>query len=112
MAQLSAWRSALANAVTAEDLAEVLAVLVRKAKAGERWAVRELLDRTLGRPRQPLDVTGIERGGIDESLRIARDLPLSANAAAAAEELAAAIVEAQRAAVGPAAQAAAGSDDG
>ena len=46
--QLSAWRSAVADTITADDVAEVVGVLLKKALAGEPWAVRELLDRTLG----------------------------------------------------------------
>lgn len=55
-AAVGVWREALAEAVSAEDLGEVLGVLVAKAKAGEPWAVRELLDRCLGRPKQEIAV--------------------------------------------------------
>ena len=44
------WRQALAEAVSADDLARVAQKLVAAAKAGEPWAVRELLDRCLGKP--------------------------------------------------------------
>ncbi len=52
-ARVNAWRTALAATVTEEDLAEVIGKLVEKAKAGERWAVCELLDRCLGKSVQP-----------------------------------------------------------
>ncbi len=51
--RVHAWRSALAATVTEDDLRAVIAKLVEKAKAGERWAVCELLDRCLGKPVQP-----------------------------------------------------------
>ena len=44
------WRRALIETVTVEDIKAVIAGLVAKAKKGERWAVKELLDRCLGRP--------------------------------------------------------------
>ncbi len=57
-ARVNAWRSALAQSVTAQDVRAVLKVLVQKAKAGEPWAVKEFLDRTLGKADQRLEVTG------------------------------------------------------
>ena len=50
--RVNAWRTALAATVTEDDLRTVIAKLVELAKAGERWAVREMLDRCLGRPAQ------------------------------------------------------------
>ena len=55
---VGAWRSALAEAVTAEDVRKVTLALVKQAKAGERWAVKELLDRCLGRPYQAVEIAG------------------------------------------------------
>ena len=52
------WRATLASSVTEADIADVVRALVKAAKAGESWAVRELLDRTLGRP---LEADLIER---------------------------------------------------
>jgi hypothetical protein len=49
-AQVARWRATLAANVTENDMAEVVRALVKAAKAGGGWAVRELLDRTLGRP--------------------------------------------------------------
>ena len=51
-AKVASWRSALTETVTANDMAEVFRVLVERAKAGESWAVKELLDRTLGKPQE------------------------------------------------------------
>ena len=44
------WRAALADAVSAEDMAEVARKLVTAAKKGAPWAVKELFDRCLGKP--------------------------------------------------------------
>lgn len=46
------YRSALLRAVSAKDMAEVVRKLVEQAKAGDRLAIAELLDRTIGRPVQ------------------------------------------------------------
>lgn len=48
--QVAAWRSAVMEAVTTEDMRAVVVGLVKQAKAGEAWAVKELMYRTLGRP--------------------------------------------------------------
>jgi len=42
-------RSTIREAVTPEDMAEVMGVLIEKAKAGELAAIRELFDRTIGK---------------------------------------------------------------
>jgi len=48
---VAAWRKTLARVVSPADIEDVLAVLLERAKAGEPWAVRELLDRCLGKAR-------------------------------------------------------------
>ena len=53
VAAVAKWRTALVETVTAADLRRVIRKLVESAEAGEPWAIRELLDRTLGRPTQP-----------------------------------------------------------
>lgn len=50
--KVAEFRRALVDAVTPEDLEAVAKALVRKAKAGEIPAIRELLDRLLGKPVQ------------------------------------------------------------
>jgi hypothetical protein len=61
-ATVGAWRTALASAVAPEDVRQVVGVLVGKAKAGEAWAVKELLDRCLGRPQQQVGVEATGEG--------------------------------------------------
>lgn len=46
------YRAALLRAVSAKDMAEVVRKLVEQAKGGDRLAIAELLDRTIGRPVQ------------------------------------------------------------
>jgi len=60
----ASWRRALAEAVTADDLGAVLAALVEQAKAGEPWAVRELLNRCLGKPSERHELSTESEGGI------------------------------------------------
>ena len=62
-AAVGTWRAALAASVKPRDIQEVLAVLVKKAKDGEAWAVRELLDRCLGKFR-PLEDEAPASGGL------------------------------------------------
>ena len=49
---VGAWRKALVRAVPPADFEAVVRVVLERAKAGEPWAVREILDRCLGRPGQ------------------------------------------------------------
>lgn len=46
----------LRDCVTDEDFADVAKVLLSKAKAGEAFFVKELLDRLLGKPKQIAEV--------------------------------------------------------
>ena len=46
-------RTALLAAVSPEDLVEVVKALITNAKAGDVFAARELLDRCLGKAKQP-----------------------------------------------------------
>ena len=46
---VAAWREALLLTVSPADLKAVIRALLKHAKAGEPWAVKELLDRCLGR---------------------------------------------------------------
>ena len=62
-AAVAAWRGAMVKTVAPEDVQKVVGVLVDKAKAGEAWAVRELLDRCLGRPQQRMELEAAGEGG-------------------------------------------------
>lgn len=53
-------KSALAKATTVERMTAVLDKLFAAAERGEPWAIREVLDRAIGRPNQTIEasVTG------------------------------------------------------
>ena len=55
------WRAALVASVSEEDIAAVVRALVNAAKRGESWAVRELMDRTLGKPVEADLIERLER---------------------------------------------------
>ena len=64
-------RAALLAAVTPEDIEEIARVLVKKSKGGDLVAIRELLDRTIGKSPAPvvLDLDHHE----DRKMRLAED---------------------------------------
>ena len=64
-ARVAKLRAALLNAVSEEDMREVIAKLVELAKSGDTRAIKELLDRVLGRP---VEADLIERIGQLEAL--------------------------------------------
>ncbi len=49
-ARVGRWREIMTDAVTDEDMRAVVAALVAAAKRGESWAVKEVFDRTVGKP--------------------------------------------------------------
>jgi len=53
-------RSALLNTVTPSDIEEVVRKLLFMAKEGDVTAIKELLDRTLGKPVAAVEVTGAD----------------------------------------------------
>ena len=57
-ASVARLRARIVEAVTDGDLADVVRALVQAAKAGEPWAVRELLDRLIGKPKAADDDAG------------------------------------------------------
>ena len=60
-AQVGQLRRALLDAVTAEDIRAIAAKLVEMAKDGNVAAIKELLDRTLGKPHEADLIERIER---------------------------------------------------
>jgi len=55
-ARVAALRSVLLDSVSPDDLRAVVAALVERAKAGDVPAIREVLDRTVGKPPAVLGV--------------------------------------------------------
>ena len=61
MHRLAEYRQTINTAVTPAELKKVIAVLLRKAKQGDLMAVRELLDRTVGKATQaPQTADGLD----------------------------------------------------
>lgn len=48
--QVNQLRSALLNAVTKEDIIAIAKVMIKKAKRGNTACIKEVFDRTLGKP--------------------------------------------------------------
>lgn len=61
------WRHSFTAAVTPEDITAVALELVKRARAGERWAVEQLLDRACGPARE--NITNILAIAADEGAR-------------------------------------------
>ncbi len=64
----------LAETVTPEDIRAVLREMVERARAGERWAVCELLDRCLGKAMQTQQIASaaeVEAGDVVLKLQFA-----------------------------------------
>jgi hypothetical protein len=49
-ARVGRWRAIMTEAITDDDMRAVVAALVAAAKRGESWAVKEVFDRTVGKP--------------------------------------------------------------
>ena len=56
------WRQALLEAITPDDLREIIGKLLEAAREGKHWAIVETLNRCLGRPRETIDMTLEDRG--------------------------------------------------
>ncbi len=50
MASVARWRLAIVESVSVDDIRATVLALVRAARDGEQWAIRELLDRCIGKP--------------------------------------------------------------
>ena len=46
---VASWRRSLGASIKAADIRDAVAQLVKAARAGQPWAIRELLDRTVGK---------------------------------------------------------------
>lgn len=67
--------------LTLEQFEAIARLLVERALAGERWAIREVLDRCLGKATLPiemdvnpqrLDLTALWQGSVDDLIELAR----------------------------------------
>lgn len=55
--QVAIYRRALLEAISEKDIQAIMRVLIRKAKAGDIIAAKEVLDRAVGKPMQAVDVS-------------------------------------------------------
>ena len=81
-ARVAALRSVLLDAVTPADLVAVVAALIDRAKAGDVPAIREVLDRAVGKAVLPVDVAvGMELDAtaivIDDDMRATMNMLLT-----------------------------------
>ena len=58
-------RSALLDAVTPDDIGEIVQKLISMAKSGDIAAIKELLDRTLGKPIARGELTGADGAALN-----------------------------------------------
>jgi len=54
----AAFRSVMLETITEADIKAVVKILIKSARSGESWAIRELLDRTIGKATQAVEVSG------------------------------------------------------
>ncbi len=66
-------RTKLFEWVTDDDLKEVIDELVAMAKGGDIQAIKELLDRMLGKANQPIEVEG-EESSDEKMIRVLRQI--------------------------------------
>ncbi len=64
------WRRAFTRAVTAADVTKAMQKLLDAVDNGESWAIKELLDRTLGKADQRLEVTGEGGGPVETEITL------------------------------------------
>jgi hypothetical protein len=64
------WRQTLVDAVTPERVRNIVNKLLDAADAGEPWAVKEVLDRTLGRPMQGLALVALTQSEEADALPV------------------------------------------
>src|SRR5262245_54917021 len=74
----AAFREALFQAVTPEDVRAVAAKLVAEAKAGQPWAVKEFFDRCVGKPVATVEGADAEGGSLGVTLAAVRAAVLEA----------------------------------
>lgn len=67
--QVAELRSAAINAVTPDDIRAAVEQLVAKSRNGELAAIKELLDRVLGKANQPMELSVDLRGKTKAELR-------------------------------------------
>ncbi len=70
VSRITMWRRAFTRAVTAADVTKAMQKLLDAVDNGESWAIKELLDRTLGKADQRLEVTGEGGGPVETEITL------------------------------------------
>lgn len=68
-ARKTQFRTVLMEAFTPAEMLKVANALLKAARKGEPWAVRELLDRMLGKPKEHLELDAELRLTLTEAVR-------------------------------------------
>ena len=68
--RITMWRRAFTRSVTAADVTKAMQKLLDAVDNGESWAIKELLDRTLGKADQRLEVTGDGGGPVETEITL------------------------------------------
>src|SRR5262245_21549925 len=63
-AKMSFFRAVLMEKTTRADIEAITEKLIECARGGEPWAIREFLDRTMGRAPQCVELTGADGGPV------------------------------------------------
>ena len=63
--RVTSWRRAFTRSVTAADVTKAMQKLLDAVDNGESWAIKELLDRTLGKADQRHEITGDSGGPVE-----------------------------------------------
>src|SRR5262245_33980244 len=73
--QTAKLRQAMLDAVTPEDMQEVIAALKAKAKSGDVAAIRLMLQYTIGKPVEPIDPDLLDRHELETIIKDNEALP-------------------------------------
>src|SRR5262245_56666763 len=76
--RMALFRQTLLAAVTPEDVRQVVGQVVEQAKAGQPWAVREFLDRCVGKPLATMELTGAEGEPLGPTVQVVQAAVLEA----------------------------------
>ena len=68
--RITTWRRAFTRSVTAADVTKAMQKLLDAVDNGESWAIKELLDRTLGKADKRLEVTGEGGGPVETEITL------------------------------------------
>ncbi len=67
---VTSWRRAFTRSVTAADVTKAMQKLLDAVDNGESWAIKELLDRTLGKADQRHEITGDGGGPVETQVTL------------------------------------------